>query len=249
MPFGNIYEDRERAAAYDGIGLGGTYDLVFRNLPALLREFVLGQRALDFGCGTGRSTRFLKALGFHVVGVDISSEMLDIARSRDPRGDYRLIDDGDFSSLSQERIDLVLSAFTFDNIAGHAHKVKLFTGLCKLLTPRGRLINIVSTPEIYTHEWVTFTTRDYPENAWARSGEVVRIVTQGSRDRRPVEDILWHDRDYRSVYRESGLEVERLERPLATGDEGVEWISETRVAPWAMYALRPAATDELERRV
>ena len=246
MNFFNTYEDPQRAAAYDELGYGGTYRLAFRDLPALLREHVSGNRAADFGCGTGRSLRFLQALGYRAVGLDISAEMVAIARARDPRGDYRVIDDGDFSSLTDGSIDLVLAAFTFDNIPGRDQKVRLFSGLRRLLRSHGRLVNIVSTPELYTHEWVTFTTRDYPQNARARCGDVVRILTTEYSDGRPVEDILWPDHDYRMVFREAGLEPEHVSRPLAAGDEGIPWVSETRIAPWTIYVLRPI--DRANRR-
>ncbi len=243
MRFHNTYEDGRRATAYNELGLGGTYHLAFRDLPALLREHVVGRHAVDFGCGTGRSMRFLETLGFRSVGLDISPEMVAVARARDPRGDYRVIEDGDFSSLPEGGTDLVLSAFTFDNVPGHERKIRLFAELRKLLGPRGRLVNIVSTPEIYTHEWVTFTTRNFPENASTRCGDVVRIVTTDYSDGRPVEDVLWLDEDYRAVFRQAGLEPERIERPLATGNEGIPWVSETRVAPWAIYILRPTPRD------
>jgi SAM-dependent methyltransferase len=243
MEFYNTYEDAARAAAYDELEFGGTYHLAFRDLPALLQEHVEGDLAVDFGCGTGRSTRLLKRLGFRAVGLDISAEMVARARAHDPRGDYRVLGDGDFSSLSEGVFDLVLSAFTFDNIPGREHRVRLFSGMRSLLRPRGRLVNIVSTPEMYTHEWVTFTTRGFSENLDARCGDIVRIVTTDYSDGRPVEDILWPDEDYRSVYREAGLELERLEKPLATGEEGIPWVSETAVAPWAIYVLRAAAPE------
>ena len=240
MEFHNTYEDASRAAAYNELEFGGTYHLAFRDLPAMLRAHVVGNRAVDFGCGTGRSTRFLQQQGFRAVGVDVSAEMVEIARSRDSDGEYRVISDGDFSTLEEGSVDLVLSAFTFDNIPGRARKVRLFTGLRRLLGPRGRLVSIVSTSEIYTHEWVTFSTRDYPENATARCGDIVRIVTTQYSDSRPVDDILWPDADYRGVYREAGLELERFERPLASGEEGVNWVSETNFSPWSIYVLRPA---------
>ncbi len=235
--FWNVYDDSRRAAAYDELGLGGTYLLVFRNLPVLLGEHVVGRRALDFGCGTGRSTRFLKAVGFDVVGVDISEEMVRVARQRDPAGDYHVISDGDLSALGAPGFDLVLSAFTFDNVSGHERKVRLFGALGGLLSKTGLIVNIVSTPEIYTNEWVTFSTREFSENRTARAGDVVRIVTTDYSDSRPVEDILCPDKSYQAVYREAGLQEVRVERPLATGREGVFWKSETRVAPWAIYVL------------
>lgn len=243
MDFVNTYEDARRAAAYDELALGGTYHLAFRDLPAILREAVPGARAIDFGCGTGRSTRWLESLGFTPIGLDISAEMVAIARERRPSGDYRVIADGDFSSLPRGAFDLVLAAFSFDNIPGFGRKVRLFTGLGELLGPGGKLVTIVSTPAIYTHEWVTFSTRAWPENAHARAGDVVRIVTTDYSDARPVEDILWPEDEYRAVYREAGLVVERLEHPLARGDEGVDWISETTIAPWAVWVLGRGERD------
>ncbi len=240
MDFRNVYEDAVRAAAYNELEFGGTYHIAFRDLPAMIGGAVKGRRSVDFGCGTGRSTRFLQQLGFETVGVDISAEMVRIARERDPGGDYRVIEDGDFSALPDGVFDLVLSAFTFDNIPTLERKVRLFGGLRALLAPQGRLLNMVSTPEIYVNEWTTFTTRDFPRNREAKCGDVVRIVTTEYSDARPVEDIVWPDEDYRSVYGEAGLELVRVERPLARGDEGIPWVSETKIAPWAIYMLRPA---------
>ncbi|MBP5183809.1 MAG: class I SAM-dependent methyltransferase [Lachnospiraceae bacterium] len=39
--------------------------------------------ACDLGCGTGRLTRLLAKRGFDMIGVDVSPEMLDIAKEKD----------------------------------------------------------------------------------------------------------------------------------------------------------------------
>ena len=39
---------------------------------------------------------------------------------------------------------------------GHETKVRLLAGLGRLLAESGVLVNVVSTPEIYLYEWVTF---------------------------------------------------------------------------------------------
>src|SRR5262252_4869896 len=109
--FSNVYDDTERARAYADLEFPGTYSLAFRDLPALLRKHVRGTRAMDFGCGTGRSTRFLEELAFEVIGVDISEIMLSEARRRDPGGDYRLVADGSLAGLGTGTADLILSAF------------------------------------------------------------------------------------------------------------------------------------------
>jgi len=240
MDFINCYEDASRASAYATLEFANTYYLAYRDLPAILAKHVTGSRALDFGCGTGRSTRFLRKLGFNVTGVDISEDMLRIARASDPGGDYRLVPGDKLSEFPVASFDLVLSAFTFDNIPGAA-KVRIFRDLRKLLTPNGVIVSVVSSPEIYTHEWASFTTKDFPENAAARSGDVVRIIVTDHQDRRPVEDILWTNESYRGVYRQAGLEMVQMYEPLAKGDEPYPWVNETRIAPWVIYVLRRAA--------
>jgi SAM-dependent methyltransferase len=238
--FVNCYADANRADAYATLEFANTYYLAYRDLPAILSEQVTGTRALDFGCGTGRSTRFLRKLGFDVTGVDVSEDMLRIARGMDPSGDYRLVPGDNFEELDPGTFDLVLCAFTFDNIPG-AMKVRILCDLGKLLTPNGTIVSLVSSPEIYTHEWASFTTKAFPENASARSGDVVRIVVTDHQDRRPVEDILWTDESYRAVYTEASLQAIQVLKPLAKGDEPYAWVSETKIPPWVIYVLRRTA--------
>jgi ubiquinone/menaquinone biosynthesis C-methylase UbiE len=175
-----------------------------------------------------------------VTGVDVSEDMLRIARGADPSGDYRLVPDDNFDELAVGTFDLVLSAFTFDNIPG-ALKVRIFRDLGKLLAPNGTIVSIVSSPEIYLHEWASFSTKDFPENASARSGDVVRIIVTDHHDGRPVEDIVWTDESYRAAYREASLQPIQVLEPLATGDEPYAWVNETKIAPWVIYVLRRAA--------
>lgn len=239
MSFANCYEDAGRAGAYASLEFANTYYLAYRDLPAIVSKHVHGARALDFGCGTGRSTRLLQKFGLEVTGVDISEDMLKIARNRDPAGDYRLVPEDDLSQFPAGIFDAVLSAFAFDNIPGAA-KIRIFADLAKLLKAKGVIISIVSSPLIYTHEWASFTTKDFPENASAASGDIVRIITTDHADRRPVEDILWTDELYRAVYRAAGLEIVALYAPLATGEEPYAWVNETKIAPWVIYVLKRA---------
>lgn len=240
--FSNVYDDQRRADAYAKLEFPGTYYLAYRDLPAIIREHVRGTTALDFGCGTGRSTRFLRELGFDpVVGVDIAEQMITQARERDPQGEYRLVPDGDLSALASGSYDLVLAVFTFDNIPTMAKKVALFSSLRRLLASGGRVVTLVSSPEIYVNEWASFSTRDFPENRSAASGDTVRIVMLDVEDKRPVEDVLWTDESYREVYERAGLAPIGTYRPMAQPDEPYSWVSETAIAPWAIYVLEPGA--------
>src|SRR5262249_28012949 len=146
------------------------------------------------------------------------------------------------SCLTPEAYDLVLSAFTFDNIAGRETKERIFRDLGDLLKRgTGRIVQVVSRPEIYWHEWASFSTSDFPENRLARSGETVRIIVTDDADQRPVEDIVCTDESYREIFARAGLSPIQKYEPLAAGNELYSWKSETKVAPWAVYVLERQA--------
>ncbi len=237
--FSNVYDDGGRAEAYATLEFPGTYALAYRDLPDMLARHVHGRKAVDFGCGAGRSSRFLSGLGFEVVGLDISEAMLARARARDPQGDYRLVSDGDAVGLPPDSFDLVLSAFTFDNIPTRDRKVGLLSGLRRLLRADGRIVSVVSSPDIYVNEWASFSTQGFPENRNARCGDTVRIVMLDVDDRRPVEDILWTEEGYDDVHQAAGLRPIEVRRPLGSGADAQAWVSETRIAPWVLYVLAP----------
>jgi SAM-dependent methyltransferase len=237
MEFSNVYEDAKRAEAYAKLEFPGTYYLAYRDLPEIILKHVKGRKAIDFGCGTGRSTRFLQKLGFDAVGVDISEDMIKRARQIDPQGDYRLMKDGDFSQFEPGECDLILSAFTFDNIPTEKRKVGLFEKLGGLLKGEGKIVNLVSSPEIYVNEWTSFSTKDFPENRQAKCGDKVKIIVTAIDDKRPVEDIIWPDKDYRETFKKAGLKLIKTHKPLAKDDEPFEWVNETRIAPWVIYIL------------
>jgi ubiquinone/menaquinone biosynthesis C-methylase UbiE len=244
MGFSNSYEDARRAEAYAKLEYPGTYYLAYRDLPEIIFEHVKGRRALDFGCGTGRSTRFLQRLGFDAVGVDIAENMLKKAREIDPRGNYRLIKEGSLTQFGDNTSDLVLCAFTFDNVPTMEKKVGNFREIKRLLKSEGRIVNLVSSPEIYVHEWASFSTKDFFENKHARSGDKVRIIQTDLEDPRPVEDVLWTDESYQEVYEKTGLEIVKTYKPLAKKSEPYKWVNETTIAPWVIYALKKAAVSK-----
>jgi SAM-dependent methyltransferase len=238
MEFKNVYDDAKRAEAYAKLEFPGTYYLAYRDLPEIIFKHVKGRRAVDFGCGTGRSTRFLQKLGFDAIGVDIADDMIEKARQIDPAGNYILIKDGDFGRFDEGVYDLVLSAFTFDNIPTEKRKVELLQKLGGLLKGEGKIVNLVSSPEIYVNEWASFSTKDFPENRMTKCGDKVKIIVTAIDDKRPVEDIIWPDKDYRETYRKAGLRLIQTHKPLAREDEPFQWVNETKIAPWVIYVLR-----------
>lgn len=105
--FSNVFYEKARSQAYAELEFPGTYYLAYRDLPTIISKHVRGRKALDFVCGAGRSTRFLRKLGFDPVGMDISQHMLARARERDPKGEYHVVRNDDLSGVAEGAFDLV----------------------------------------------------------------------------------------------------------------------------------------------
>ncbi len=236
--FENSWGNQTRAKSYSKLEFPNTYYLAYRDLPEIIAKHVTLKRAIDFGCGTGRSTRFLKRLGFDVTGIDISQDMLDIAKKFDISGNYQLVTNGNYDHLGIGQFDLIQCIFTFDNVPGWDNRTNILKGLRNLIKSTGRILCLDSTPELYTNEWASFTTADFPENWEAKTGDIVRDIMLDVDDRRPVEDIFWTVDDYHKLFNIAGLEIESIYKPLGYENEPFEWISEKEIAPWIIFVLK-----------
>lgn len=81
------------AQVYDYLFSGVDYDAWADYLEQIFQRFALEpiQRILDLACGTGNSTIPWAQRGFHVLGIDISQEMLDGARQKAARENLEII--------------------------------------------------------------------------------------------------------------------------------------------------------------
>ncbi len=249
MDFKNVYEDSRRAESYARLEFPGTYYLAYRDIPEIIKKYTspltplhmergTKRKALDFGCGTGRSTRFLKNLGFDAVGADISADMIKLAMDFDPDGKYILIKENSLDVFENNSFDLITAIFTFDNIPGVEHRTKLLQQLGNLLNSTGAIIMVNSTPEIYVNEWLSFSTKEFPENKKAKSGDKVKIIMADVEDKRPVEDIVWFDDEYQNLFKAAGLKLTETHKPLGKTTEPYAWVNETTIAPWVIYVMK-----------
>ena len=200
MDFENSWGNITRADSYSKLEFPNTYHLAYRDLPEIISKHISGTKAIDFGCGAGRSTRFLKKMGFEVIGIDISQDMISKAKEFDPEGEYKLVQDGKYNFLGRCKYDLIQSIFTFDNIPGWNNRINILKSLAELLSTTGKIICLDANSKMYTNEWASFTTKDFPKNKNAKTGDIVEIIMTDVEDRRPVEDILWTLEDYYKLF-------------------------------------------------
>jgi len=236
--FENSWGNEARAESYSKLEFPNTYYLAYRDLPEIISKHVTGNLAVDFGCGTGRSTRFLKRLGFDVTGIDISEDMLRIAKSQDINEKYYVVENGKYSHLGINKFDFIQSIFTFDNIPGWDNRSGILKSLRDLLKPEGRILLLDCTPELYVNEWASFSTKDFPENRLALTGDIVRDIMLDVDDKRPIEDILWNIQDYFKLFEISGLETEATYKPIGYPEEPFQWVSETTISPFVIFVLK-----------
>lgn len=74
---------RNIASVYDSLNSGYDYKDLAQFLAKEIQsnEKVKSSLVLDLGCGTGKVTFLLRELGYDMTGVDISEEMLSVARN------------------------------------------------------------------------------------------------------------------------------------------------------------------------
>ena len=138
------------AAIYDQIMAGVDYEGWVDYVESLLQHFEYRpQLVIDLACGTGSSTLPLAARGYRASGIDLSGEMLQLARAKAARAGLTVdFQQGDLRSLPREkRYDLaLLFQDGLNYLLTEAELSCAFTGVRKLLSPGGYFIFDLTRP-------------------------------------------------------------------------------------------------------
>ena len=109
------------------------------DLPFLLSALALppGARVLDLCCGAGRYARALADAGYHVVGVDLSKDLLRMARARSRGKSIRYLRaDMRHLPLADCSVDGALNVFTsFGYFAREAEDLRVLCEVARVLKP------------------------------------------------------------------------------------------------------------------
>ena len=101
-----------------------------------------GRRTVDIGCGEGRLTRHLMALGHDIVGVDASPSLVAAAREADPPMDIRLADAAALP-LDDASADLAIAFMSLHDIDPMPAALR---EIARVLEPGGRLCLAIVHP-------------------------------------------------------------------------------------------------------
>jgi SAM-dependent methyltransferase len=176
-----------------------------------------GRRTLDLGCGEGRLSRDLKAIGHDVVAVDVSPTMVAAAKSADADLDVHLADAAALP-FDHSAFDLVVAFMSLQDIDDMEAAV---AEAARVLEPGGRLCLAVVHPFSSAGRfagddaWSPFVVEGsylgrfrYADN-FVRDGLEMTFVSE----HRPIEA-------YVGALTDAGLLVERL-RETDVPDAGI----------------------------
>jgi len=230
---------REFAQLYAKIEYSGTGYLAYRDLPQLIDRYlgdnIKNSHALDYGCGTGDSTRVLSTIGFkNVTGVDIDERMINIAKTKNTSASFELINSAVIDK-HDNYYDLALSCLVLMEVSTKSELIRIFNEIHRVLKPQGVFIFIVASEHIYQHDWLTVNT-NFAQNKHAKSGDIVKInLTDIDLT---IYDYFWNNQDYMEVIQQTGFRhVEKL-APRGNNDDGYDWRAEKRYPPFTIYVIQ-----------
>lgn len=145
-----------------------------------------GAKVLDLCCGCGRHAVRLKELGYDVVGLDLSEELLELACSRSAECDL----DVKFIRCDMREIpyenyfDLIVNFFTsFGYFADDRENQKVLSAIAKALKPSGKFLIDYMNPDYVAKNLVDRDEREIArglhviQERWIASRRINKKIT------------------------------------------------------------------------
>jgi SAM-dependent methyltransferase len=242
------YDPLNTARAYSKGDYDETYFLIRRCLEKYFADWPVEKmskaRVLDYGCGTGRSSRLLNSFGFdHVLGIDPSSSMVELARKSDSSGEFAVISsDFDWNGL-EGKFDVISSSLVLPVLSTKEEIVLYLQNAHSALKDNGIVVIVACSIEAFDPKcaWLSWD-QDFPENYSATNGDTVAFHLKKAD--LLLHDSLWTREFLEKIFEDQSFKIEHLFKPLGHTDDPFFWQSELSVAPFDIYILRKCAYSE-----
>jgi len=176
---------------------------------------VKGLTVLDAGCGTGYLSRKLSDKGASVIGIDLSSKMIEIARQKNPEMDFRIDSCSELRTLDANYFDMVVANYVLMDLRDLQGAVRSFH---RVLKSDGLAVLIFSHP-CFPQARASVNDQD---------GKVTYVwdynYFEEARQTSPPwghfkSDFIWYHRPlsaYWKAFRSAGFEVVDFDEPNLT---------------------------------
>ena len=236
----NIYKSQEskleeQANLLNQMKSSASRYLSHRDIPMLLKKYVHGNKALEYGSATGFSTKFLSEQGYDVEGVDVSYAMVKNARKTFSDIKFSLVKNDSIPSQSN-KYDLVFSSLVLFEMAGEQEMMNYLIEARRVLKKDGIFLLLVGSEHMYSNKNLRTFYNDYPENKRPKSGQLVKVSLPDANI--IFEDYYWTESDYQRFLKKAQFEVVATHYPLGKDGEPYEWKDEKKVSPFIVFVLK-----------
>ncbi|MHA1718034.1 MAG: class I SAM-dependent methyltransferase [Promethearchaeota archaeon] len=194
-------------------------------LPAVLNELndAKGKSVLDVGCGTGYFSEILYRKGAHVIGLDSSEKMIEIAKTRNPEIKYV---NGEAENLSEyikyinKKFDYVIIVMFFCCVDNRSNFEKIFNEVKKVLKENGKIIIIDYHPKGYKNLDTFLLKHKFPENFnYLNSPQKFKVELRNKKDKLlKFSDFHWKLEDYKEIAKKLNLQIEKIKELKSNQD-------------------------------
>lgn len=223
----------ENAKIYSRLGVKDTtYEIGFSEIEELIKV-ENDKTFLDFRCGAGRSSLFLKALGIkRVIGVDHDKNMINQAlKLKSEDLDFLLIRERIL--LRNNSVDGALSTAVFIEIRTLKEMEKACQEIYRVLKPNSKFILMSTNLAAFRSNFRSFQYQGYKD---LKSGDLVECIIKGKNSFK-IEDTYWEEKDYVNVLREAGFKDIHTKFPKGNLEKYRD-TDEKKIAPFIIFKCK-----------
>lgn len=210
--------------------------LAYRDIPSLLEKYSCSGKALDYGSGTGYSSKFLQDMNFDVVGVDVSLEMLLQSRICYPNIPFSQVKN-QVVPFNTSEFDFIFSSFVLFEIGTNLDIISYLKEANRLLKNDGLFLAITGSQNLHcpSRKWLNFNS-NFEQNNHLTSGSLAKLYLYDANIE--FTDYYWTEQDYRKFFIAAEFELLEVYYPLGLSDEPYSWKDEILYSPFTILVAK-----------
>lgn len=114
----------------------------------MIQDYSIGKKVLDVGCGDGYLSNLLDERGYEVLGVDVSGELIKIAKSRYKNPKFLQMNASKIEEHLEDQYKIIVSNFSLHSMADKEARGFL-ASTKRLLGKNGLLVFSIAHPCFY----------------------------------------------------------------------------------------------------